>query len=80
MERLIHQTMPAPITSAIPNKMALAHKIRRSLRLMTGAIAAFGLPTLKTPISREPSIIGAATYITELSGSAGFCNVLRAPY
>ena len=42
MERLIHQTMPAPITSAIPNKMALAHKIRRSLRLMTGAIAAFG--------------------------------------
>ncbi len=79
MERLIHQTMPAPITSAIPNKMALAHKIRRSLRLMTGAIAALGLPTLKTPMS-EPSIIGAATYVTELSGSAGFCNVLRAPY
>ncbi|MEA7515269.1 hypothetical protein ONK27_27350, partial [Salmonella enterica subsp. enterica serovar Virginia] len=42
--------------------------------------AAFGFPTVRTPIIRPSLIIGAATYITVLLGSAESFAVLRAPY
>lgn len=69
-----------PISSAIPSSNAPAYKMRRSLRLITGAMVLLGLPTVSTPIMRPCSITGAATYITELFSSCGSLRVLRAPY
>ncbi|MNI33416.1 hypothetical protein D3C73_873650 [compost metagenome] len=64
----------------MPNSSAPAHRIRRSLRLITGTMVLFGLPTLSTPIIFPCSMTDAATYITELFSSCGSLRVLRAPY
>jgi hypothetical protein len=56
----------------MPSSAPPAHRIRRSLRLMTGAIARLGFPTLSTPIIR-PVITGAAIYITELFHRSDRC-------
>ncbi len=55
-------------------------RILRWLRLTKGSTVITGLAAVNTPISLPLSIIGAATCITEDSGSSGSLRVLRAPY